>query len=151
MKRFKFKLENVLSYRVTLEGLAKNNYQEAVRLLNLEKERLVELEKTRHDLMVAYNNDMRVGAVIHPDQVILWARYSSQLAAMITLQHKRIIEKQKIVQEKFQEWNRRRKDVKVIEKLKEKRWQQYLKDIEKEDQKFQDEIFLAKKIREGMS
>ena len=151
MKRFKFKLENVLRYRETLEDLAKNNYRDAMRQVNEEKERLQELEKNRSDLMASYNDKIKPGSVIHPDTVNLISRYTAQLIFLIDNQHKNIEEKEKIAKEKFDEWNEKRKDVKVMEKLKEKKWHQYQKEAEKEDQQFQDEIFLAKTIRESQA
>lgn len=148
MKRFRFKLENVMKYRITLEELAKNNYREAMQNVNLEKQRLAELEQNRDNLMTAYNDQIKPGAVIHHDNINLIARYTYQLAFLIDTQHNNIAQKEEIAREKFREWNEKRKDVKVMERLKEKKWNEYLKEIDKEDQQFQDEIFLAKTIRE---
>lgn len=146
MRRFNFKLENVLRYRETLESLAKNTYSEALRVLNTEKLRLQDLETSRNELMLAYN--IKAGAIVHPDTLIFIARYTAQLLLLIDRQKKLIREKERIVKEKFDDWNKKRKDVKVIERLKEKKWKEYLREVDKEDQKFQDEIFIAKKIRE---
>jgi len=146
MRRFKFKLENVLKYRLTLESLAKNAYSEALHALNKEKNQLRELQKTKDDLMQAYN--IKAGSVIHPDTLTFISKYTSQLLILIERQNNIIKEKENILNKKFQEWNKTRKDVKVIERLKEKKWKEYLKEADKEDQKFQDEIFIAKKIRE---
>jgi flagellar FliJ protein len=147
MKRFKFKLENVLNYRVTLETLAKNAYQEALRVLNLERETLRRLLTLRRELMKSY--DIKAGTIVYPETLTFLARYTVQLTHLIEQQKKTVLEKEEIAKEKFEEWNRRRMDVKVIERLKEKRWKEYLREMDKEDQKFQDEIFIAKTIREA--
>jgi flagellar FliJ protein len=131
---------------MTLENLAKNAYQEALRLFNREKDFLLNLQNTKKELMQAYN--IKAGTVVHPETLTFIARYTSQLLQLIERQKQIIAENEQITKEKFEEWNQKRKDAKVIERLKEKKWQAYLREADKEDQKFQDEIFIAKKIRE---
>lgn len=146
MKRFKFKLENVLEYRVTLETLAKNAYQEALRILNIERDNLLHLFNLRKELMNSYN--IKAGEVVQPEMLMFLSRYTVQLAHLIERQTIVVTEKEEISKEKLQDWTKKRMDLKVIERLKEKKWKEYLKEIDKEDQKFQDEIFIAKKINE---
>lgn len=148
MKRFVFKLENVLKYRHTMENLAKTAYREALRLLNIEKDKLMQLLDSRHALMQAYN--IKAGSIVHPEELNFLARYTLQLTHLIEQQRTVIKTKEEISREKFLEWNKKRMDVKVMERLKEKRWQEYLREIDKEDQKFQDEIFIAKTIRDNI-
>lgn len=146
MKRFKFKLENVLEYRVTLETLAKNAYQEALRILNIERDNLLHLFNLRKELMNSYN--IKAGEVVQPETLMFLSRYTVQLVHLIDRQTLVVTEKEEISKEKLQDWTKKRMDLKVIERLKEKKWKEYLKEIDKEDQKFQDEIFIAKKINE---
>lgn len=148
MKRFRFKLENVLKYRQTLEDLAKNEYRESVRIMNIEKATLSEMEHSQQQLARFYN--IKEGTVVQTEMLNLVGRYSVQLAHLIDMQKDIIIEKQKVVQEKLHLWTQKRRDLKVVEKLKEKKWKEYLREADKEDQKFQDEIFIAKKIRESI-
>jgi flagellar protein FliJ len=146
MKRFQFKLENVLKYRVTLEGLAKNEYREALRQLNIERDSLQHYLDNRQKLSHFY--DIKPGAIVKPEMLAFVARYTTQLSNLIEMQKTIINEKEAFANEKFQVWNTKRKDVKVVEKLKGKKWQQYLREVAKEDQVFQDEIFIAKHIRQ---
>ncbi|MCP5051405.1 MAG: flagellar export protein FliJ [bacterium] len=146
MKQFQFKLESVLNYRITLEGLAKNEYREALRLLNIEKEGLRQMEESQGQLMAFY--DIKAGSVVEPDTLMFVSRYSSQLVALIRRQKTIIGEKEDILNDKFILWNKRRQEVKVVERLKEKKWNLYLREAEKEDQRFQDEIFISRQIRE---
>lgn len=146
MKRFVFKLENVLKYRETLESLAKNAYREALQQLNIERNKLLELQKMQESLKAAYN--LEPGTVIDPDILIFASTYASQLMFLIREQKMVIEEQENVVKEKFEEWNEKRKDVKVIKRLEEKKWREYLREMDKEEQKFQDEVFIAKKIRE---
>lgn len=146
MKRFVFKLETVLKYRETLEKMAKNAYSEAQRLLNIEKDKLLALETKRDNLKAAYN--VKAGAVVLPEVLSFLSIYSAQLLYLIGLQKRVTQEKEQTAKEKFADWNRKRKDVKIIKRLEEKKWQEYLKQVDKEEQKFQDEIFIAKTVRE---
>lgn len=146
MKRFVFKLENVLKYRITVEELAKNDYRNAQMILNLEREKLQRFQEQQHQLSQYYN--IKAGAVVQAEMLLFVARCAAQLAELVRLQQDIIKKKEKIAAEKLQVWQQKRQDVKVVEKLKEKKWTHYLREVDKEDQKFQDEIYIAKKIRE---
>jgi flagellar FliJ protein len=138
----------VLKYRKTLEDLAKNEYRDAMHKVNLEQETLRHMKESQRQLMRFY--DIKAGAVVQPEMLHLVGRYSVQLAQLIDMQKDIIIEKQKIAQEKLHHWNKKRQDMKVVEKLREKKWNEYLRESDKEDQKFQDEIHIAKKVRETL-
>lgn len=145
MKRFTFKLDNVLKYRETLESLAKNEYREALRLLNIEKDRLLDLQERKDRLKAAYN--IEAGSIIDPEMLTFLTTYTGQLLHLIDRQKAVILQREKVAKEKFEVWNGKRKDVKVIKRLEEKKWKQYLREVDKEEQKFQDEIFIAKTVR----
>jgi len=145
MKRFTFKLGNVLKYRETLENLAKNEYREALRLLNIEKEKLLDYQRRRDRLKSAYN--LEAGSIIDPEMLTLLTDYTGQLLYLIDRQKTAVLKKEKIARQKFEEWNGKRKDVKVIERLEEKKWNEYLREADKEEQTFQDEIFIAGMLR----
>lgn len=145
MKRFTFKLENVLKYRETLENLAKNEYREALRRLNIEKEKLLDYQQRKDRLKSAYN--LEAGSIIDPEMLTFLTTYTGQLLYLIDKQKTAVLQKEKIAKKKFEEWNGKRKDVKVIKRLEEKKWKEYLREADKEEQKFQDEIFIAKTVR----
>ena len=94
MKRFKFKLENVLEYRVTLETLAKNAYQEALRILNIERDNLLHLFNLRKELMNSYN--IKAGEVVQPETLMFLSRYTVQLVHLIDRQTLVVTEKEEI-------------------------------------------------------
>lgn len=136
MRRFVFKLENDLQYRKTLEDMAKNAYQGALRFLTIEKNYLLDLQKKQQELMQAYN--IKTGKVAHPDALSFLTRYSLQLVNLIEQQEHVIQEKETIAREKFQEWNQTRMNVEEMERLKEKEWNEYQGEADKEAQKFQE-------------
>ncbi len=147
MKRFVFKLQNVLKYRETLETLAKNVYSEAARLLNIETDKLHEIEERRDESIAAFNK-LKSGSEIDPEMFNFLSNYTSQLLFLMDSQKQVILEKEKAAKEKLEAYNEKRKDVKVIKRLEEKKWKEYLREMDKEEQAFQDEIFLAKTARE---
>ena len=100
MKRFTFQLENVLKYRETLENLAKNNYREALRLLNIEKDKLLTLQKRRDALKSAYKPE--IGSIIDPDTLTFISNYTGQLLFLMDKQKKAIVDKEKIAKSKFE-------------------------------------------------
>ncbi len=145
MKRFDFKLKNVLKYRETLENLAKNAYREALGYLNMEKQKLAVLEQQRTELITVYR--VKAGDIIDPGRMEFITNCTIQLLALIGKQTEVIREKEEIAREKLNDWNEKRKDVKVIKRLEEKKWTEYLREADKEEQKFQDEVFIAKTVR----
>ncbi len=93
MKRFRFKLDNVLKYRETLENLAKNEYREALRLLNIEKEKLLDLRQRQDRLKAAY--DIEPGSIIDPEMLTFLTMYTGQLLFLIDKQKVEILQKEK--------------------------------------------------------
>jgi len=149
VKKFKFKLESVLKFRVTLEELAKNEYREAMGLVNLEKNKLAEMEASRAALHQFYN--VKAGSIVHPEMLSFIGKYSQQLNGLMRLQGKVIEEKEAFAGEKLAVWKKKRQDVKLVERLKEKKIKEYMLEMDKEDQKFQDDIFISKKVREAIN
>lgn len=135
-----------MNYRKTLEDLAKNNYREAMRFVTIEKEKLVEMVTSQQANMRFY--DQKAGTVVDVEMLMFVAKYTAQLANLMKLQEVIILEKEKVAEEKLNEWNIKRQEFEVVKRLKEKKWKLYLREAEKEEQKFQDEIFIGKKIRE---
>ncbi len=144
MKKFKFKLANVLKYRETLEQLAKQEYRDAVQVVNRERDKLVELRNQQNSMKSVFN--IEAGAVVDPEMLSMASFYMGRLFALMEEQKKIIAQKEIILQEKFKAWNEKRKEVKVIKRLEEKQWSTYQREVDKEDQKIQDELFIAKKL-----
>lgn len=132
MRRFVFKLENDLQYKKTLEDMAKNAYQGALRFLTIERNYLLDLQKKQQELMQGN------GKVVHPDALSFLTRYSLQLVNLIEHQERVIQEKETIAREKFREWNRTRMDVEEMERLIEKQRNEYRGEADKETREFQE-------------
>ncbi len=148
MKKYKYKLETVLKYRMVLEKLAKNDYLKELSRLNFEKEKLLNLINVKNEIIE--NFDPSNKEKFNSDELVFFNNYLKQLLYLIEEQKKVIEEHNEVVKEKFNEWNEKRKGVKVLEKLKEKDFKLWLKEFDKEEQKFVDEVFIGKYVR-GMN
>jgi flagellar protein FliJ len=146
MKRFQFKLQTVLRYRETLEGLAENAYREALLRLNQARSQRDELGARHARLLLFFN--LGAGAAVDVRMLQFVNRAVGQLLELIERQRQVILSCEAVAAEKLQAWRKRRQETEVIRRLKQKRWQEYQRQVEKEDQKLQDDIFLAKKVRE---
>ncbi len=147
MKKFVFKLETALKYREMLEDIAKNEYREALRILNEGMEKLEALIKKRE--MVYAGVQREAGSVIKPDEYMLMEMAGGQLKVLIRKQDEVVVKLRREAAEKLKEWQNKRKDAEIIRKLKEKKKAEHKKAMEKEEQAFLDELFIGKSIREG--
>jgi flagellar export protein FliJ len=143
MKKFKFKLAQVLKYRLLLENIAKTAYQESLSDLQEKINKLNDLGMKR--LSASRGLNIKKGAEINPQTLEFISLYVKQLSHLIEIQKEIIVKQRHITEEKLAEWTMKRKDSKVIKKLEEKQKREYIKMAEKEEQKFLDDIFLAKK------
>ena len=145
MKKYKFKLENVLKYRGVIEKLAKNDYLKELSKLNYEKDKLQNMLKIQNQIIERFNPlDKRS---FNSVELVFFNNYLKQLIYLIEEQKKVIKNQEGVVKEKFDEWNEKRKELKVLEKLKEKDFKAWLKEFDKEEQKFIDDIFVGKYVR----
>ncbi len=142
MKKFKFKLAQVLKYRLLLEDIAKSAYKESLLNLHQKMNKLNDMESKRINVRKGLN--IKKGMQIDPQIIEFVSIYVKQLTFLIEIQKDAILQQRKITEVKLSEWTLRRKDSKVIKKLEEKQKREYIEMSEKEEQKFLDEIFLAK-------
>lgn len=138
MKRFVFKLEAVLGYRRRLEEMALTEFQMALAL-----EREAEIEKDR--LHEALLSECKMGEREQDG----WFRlqrdgYKRQLLVLIKEQTAKWQELKKVTQEKRERYLESRKETKSLERLREKAWQAYQKEVERSEQQEMDDLFLMK-------
>ena len=145
MKKYKFKLENVLKYRGVIEKLAKNDYLKELSKLNYEKDKLQNMYKIRNQIIERFNPLDK--SSFNSIELVFFNNYLKQLIYLIEEQKKIIKEQENVVKKRFDEWNEKRKELKVLEKLKEKDFKAWLKEFDKEEQKFVDDIFVGKYVR----
>jgi flagellar export protein FliJ len=149
MKRFVFKLETVLHYRIRLEGLAEHEYRRAQAELNQARERLVELQTLRLDLL--RRHEVRPGAVADVGWLEMLSRCAGQLLELSERQKGIIGECEKEVARRLEAWHRCRRDAEVIRRLREKKHRLWLRESERDEQVTQDDLFIAKIVRERLT
>jgi flagellar export protein FliJ len=146
MKKFNFRLQTALKYREILEDQAKNAYKEALGLLNISKQELIELESSKSNIVQQLDTDIRTG--IHPHQRYLAETFYQQLIYLIYMKKQKISEQQKKAGQLLLIWEQKQKEAEAVRKLREKQYLLYVREIEKQEQNFLDDVFLAKKTRE---
>lgn len=140
MKPFKFRLERVLKIRETEEDIERNKllkinaeYQkELVKLNKLEEDRKKAGEKLKDHL-----NNLNIFGIAY-DKLLKGIEYTKKQQLNI------LKEKEKLVKRQLETYLEAMKKRKVIELLKHKKFQEYLKDVEKENLKFVDELVIER-------
>lgn len=134
MKKFKFRLERVRQYRDLVK-------QEKLRELLICHHKL---EEDRARLMYLKEEQLRgevnEGAVISVSEIELWGNYGERLREEIERQHEEIKDSERRVVEARAAYIEASKDAEALEKLKKKKHEQFNELVQKEDEKFLDEL-----------
>ncbi len=143
MKRFKFPFDTLLTYRINIEKQKKEEWAKAKMERVKAEERLEQIyreERERREYLESLMEgelDLRIFQLVQ--------RYIAQLIRLEKVQAKIVEEKKKIESEKLKEWIEARKAKKVLENYREKKWKEYLYELDKEEQKMVDDLFLNSK------
>lgn len=134
MKKFKFRLEQVLKYRQTVKEEKKRVLAMANAELQSEETRLAEYEEQQK------NGELPQGGVCDVSQFIMVGLYQLRLKELIIKQKLTIIQAKDKVEHARLEYIAASKESKALEMLKEKRLKEYDEYVAKEDEKFLDEL-----------
>ncbi len=142
MKKFNFKLGTLLRYREILEDKAEAVYREALARRNQQAAFLEENRRRRNEAALA----LKKTPSDHPflPLITLTDYYLNQLSRLIEEQGLILLELEEIVQEKLSEYQLRHREAEAIRRLREKQLQKYLLEMDKEEQKMQDDLFIAR-------
>lgn len=145
MKKFKYSLENVLKYKKDTEDGIKENYLKLKNRIDEEESVLDSLSIQLQDNLTHINTKIYVNGI----------SFKNSYSYMYTLQDK-IESQEKVVSEykiKLDEARENlifaQKERKTIEILKEKAYENHLREMEKEEQKLIDELGLYAHLRKG--
>lgn len=131
MKTFDFRLKRVLDYRRLTEEWAKEAYLEA-RTARLEAEvALADIDRERHLLYTAAPRTVND----------LLAR-EHRLELLLSRHHQQLIVLEVLLEDEERallEWNARKQDVQVLEKLHDKAFEEWMYEVNREEQNFLDE------------
>lgn len=138
-KRFRFRLETVLNVRRLREREAQRKLAaqqaELARLDQLDRQTLEEISREQERLRAAQQSP-------HSDPAD-WARARAWIAHLRNTLGERQVARQQMlaVAERLRaEWRAARLQVKIIEKLRERRWSDYVRDRDRREQAEHDEL-----------
>lgn len=134
MKKFKFRLEKVLQFRRIVKDEKKRLFTEALASLESAEARLAFLEAER---LRPYVTE---GTIISSNDLLLSGLYGAKLVEAIAWQRVAVKECEEKAEEARAEFIEASKEVEVLEKLKEKRQNEYNEHVSKEEGKFLDEL-----------
>ncbi|HEY9059826.1 MAG TPA: flagellar export protein FliJ [Pseudobacteroides sp.] len=138
MAKFKFRLQPLLNIKIQLEDSAKNELGKAVQRLEEEKEKARFLVENREKYISEFQE--KTSSYVRIDELKGYTLYISKLAQNIELQNKNIKEASDNVDRYREDLIKIVKERKILEKLKEKKYKEYLSELGKDEQKRMDEI-----------
>ncbi len=136
--KFKFPLQSVVKHRKIIEDLAQKDFMEAQAELNTEIEKLEKMQVDLHESHQRVGQLQKAGGHQGPALSQIHEFKKGQDVRIAKQQHK-IQEFEKIVEEKREILRQAALDYKIIEKLKEKKFEEYKFERNTEEQNEADE------------
>lgn len=122
--KFKFPLQNVVKHRKIVEDLAQKDFLEAQAELNIEISKLEKMQQDLHDSHLRMGQLQMTGGHQGPALSQIHEFKKGQDVRIARQQHK-IQEMEKLVEEKREILRQAALDYKIIEKLREKKFEEY--------------------------
>lgn len=138
MAKFKFRLQNYLNIKEKLEDQKRNEYGQAVSVLDRENQKKSAIQQEKADNIEEFRS--RVGSKIDPVSFQGYNLYIGVLERKETEQKKIVLEAEREVEKKRLELVEKMRDRKTIETLKEKDYENYINEEKLAEQKQVDEI-----------
>ncbi len=146
MKRFSFKLQPVLKYRQYLEHLAQLEVAESAMELKRSQDKIEDLRRFYTQTMNTLDAEASKG--ISASEFKSYKDYLDSVENAIELETLESQKLKKLLVEKQKKLTQKSIQRKVIERLKEKRKNEYMADFRKDEQTSMDEMASLKKARE---
>lgn len=138
MKKFVFKLQPLLSVKMQMEDNLKNELGKAIQELERNNELLKFIENKKEAYINKFNSKTR-GKTLLKD-LREYSTYILHLNSKLEQQKENVKSAQKNVDKIREELTEVMKERRVLEKLREKKYKQFLNEQLKEEQKLSDEI-----------
>lgn len=139
MKKFNFRLQKLLDIRKAREREIQNNLAELVNLQNIERMKQREFEKRIASERELLSRKMREKRIEYKE-VMIYERFVDISGKAINLAQRKINDMEpgiQIVREKLAEASKERK---VVEKLKDRKWEEYKYELNREETKENDDM-----------
>lgn len=137
MAQFNFRLQSVLNVKTQQEENLKNEMGKAIQKLEAEKCELAGLERASDDHIAEFNEKAKKSTV---HKLIEFNEYLSLLTSKIKLQKENVNHAALNVDKVREELVKAVKDRKILDKLKEKKQEEFLQEQNRLEQKTNDEI-----------
>ncbi len=138
MNRFVFKLEPLYDYRQRLEEASQREFSEALLLLEEEERKLIELQNSYIKGCEDLDRLKEEGG--QAEELGMYGAYFYGLKKHISEQQQIIESARQLFEARRSELEEATKEKKVVETLKEKSYDQYVKDLDKAEQKENDDL-----------
>lgn len=132
MKSFHFSLEKIYELRVKEEKKMKRAYGEIQKLVFQKENEIQQMMKEK--------TTMSEMSQMNIEQIQVHYRYLARLDQEIMDEHQQLLIIKQQLADILEEYMTAQKDRKIIEKLYEKKYQEYLSEVKKEEQKRLDEF-----------
>ena len=146
MKRFNFKLEPALRHRKHLEDIRKKELAEVYRELREAQDFLSSLEKDFEKTQASIEREESI-KIIDIENILLFESYMIYLKRLMEQIRIKIGVIEKRLEIKRQEYIKASKAKRVLERLKERQYFEYMKAMDVLEQKFIDEMGIVRFIR----
>ena len=138
MAKFLYRMQNILDIKYKLEEAAKQEYAEAVRLLDIEEEKLELLEHIRYGYYLDYNDSIK--GRLDFVKIDECGNAMDIMDEMIVAQNEVIREKSKEVEKARNKLNTVMQERKMHEKLKENKFEEFKQEINEAEAKETDQV-----------
>lgn len=141
--KFKFPLEKVMHHRKSLENIAKRNYLEALAILDEEKSILDRMYRDLDDARLqAHLHESRGGTTAESLKHI--HEFSTGQNIRIERQRLKVRDQNSVVENLLEILKNSSQEYKIIEKLKEKKFQEFRKESDSREQKELDDMVTSR-------
>ena len=138
MKKFTFGLDTVLDYKNQVLSSLKLEHGKIIAELNQQEAILEDLKNQYYSYVKDFNEKKVTGMTVIEARA--FEMYIKQIDDQIKFQNQKIAQIRKLEEKKRQEVVESRKEAAAIEKLKEKKIEQYNKDVKKKEEQFIEEF-----------
>jgi len=142
MPKFEFRLQKYLSVKEQIEDQKEIEYANALRVLEEEKQKLIEFIKRKDDAVEKLRAS--VAKSIEPFEIRRFNNNIERLKHQITVQKERVAAAEEFAEQKRQELVQAMKDRKALEIVKENALEEFLIEVDRAERKQIDELISFK-------
>ncbi len=142
MPKFQFKFQQMLNINEKLKDQKQIEFGKAVQSLELEKDKLIQLENSLNESVLALKESIQ--RKVSPRTVHEYNSFINLVKKQIVTQHKNVEQAEAYVEKVRAELAEALMEIKKYEKLKEKDYEQFIEEVKQKDNAFIDEIVTYK-------